>query len=177
MKYIMHKKRRLTGLLLIGLLLVLTAFNWNDLQILYRQQKFSKLMNTEYVSNTYHMEVTERYLIPSQACGTFYGIEEGSHREKYIIFYFQRQNGKSAIYEVYADDGISKAKATEILEFNQKKYDILVLDTFGFFLGTRTHDIRDFLYWRASLIDTPTNSFFIEFKTGRLLTGEEEIYE
>lgn len=108
--------------------------------------------------------------------GTFYGIEEQTNKEKYILFYFQRQNGKSAIYEIYADDGINRAKALEILESNQKDYDILTLDIFSFYLGTQNHDIRKFLYWRALPIDFPQSSVFIQFITGELFHNEEAIY-
>lgn len=176
MNAIAHRKLKLSVLLVLGLLLVLVARNWNDLQILYAKQKFRKLINTEYVSANYSMQVTERYLIPSQARGTIYGIEDQTSKEKYVLFYFQRQNGKSAIYEVYADDGISRSEVIEILKSNHKNYEILYLDIFGFYLGTRDQDIHDFLYWRASPIDTPQESVFIKFTTGELLHSEEAIY-
>jgi|GEM_PF-3119164 len=176
MKTPKQRKLKLTNLILIGLFFVFIALNWNDFQILYKQQKFSKLINTEYVSENYQMHITDRYLIPRQARGTIYGIENQTNKEKYVLFYFQRQNGKSAIYEVYADDGIDREEAIEILDSNQTDYMILYLDIYGFFLGTRDHDIRDFLYWTAAPKDTTQKPVFIKFTSGELLYSEEAIY-
>jgi uncharacterized protein YpmB len=167
-------KLKLTAILLIGFLLVLVVRNWSDLQILYAQQKFSRLITEEYVSKTYQMNVTESYLLPDQARGTFYGIEENTNKEKYILFYFQRLNGNSMVYEVYADEGISRAEAIELLEKNQLEYKHLNISIFGFYLGTRDNDIQDFLYWQT---DNAQNPAFIKFLTGELIRNPEKLYQ
>lgn len=167
-------KKTIGFVVILGLVFLLIYSNpyvVSAMKITYYQNR----LTPEFLSKEYNLKVSNEFLNYQQGQATFYGMDKESNKAKYIFFYLQRDNMKSSIYEVFAERGVNKEEAVQIIKNNHVEYQNLNLSIFSFYLGDKDNDIREFLYWHtdAQLIDSTQKPIFIRFTTGEVFRDEE----